>query len=1394
MRKNKIAQMGIYSLFVAFFTVFALSYALINLNDARKITDSNGKNLVIGEKQFAVFASLQDADGVNIFLDQASEIASQKALEKMRESCFNNPSTEHVVDEWISPCGKYIYPMWSSTDTLCLPDCETAFTNAFKESFLGITTNYYKGTGVELPLSYNFTVDKKEDYFLLHGISSSDAGVNVLSMEARLKSPVSISTPYVGGKFSWPVQAGSKIISSCFGPRILNGENDLHPAIDIPAAKGTPVLAAAYGQVVVANPCNGRVVISHGSGINTEYLHMDSINVKVNDKVNQRQQIGTVGGKGDDCSDNAYPAHIHFAVIFKGVSSGLKFGSDKMVLPSYGTDDRVQPLCFLETPDAQAGTGCDAPINTQLEEVCAKYNLPMPSSSSSYAGLSSLADVYKRWGTLISEASQMYGVSECQILAHIYQESRGNPNAISPVGAAGLMQLMPATARELGLNVPDCDWVNSPGTCDKNSDQRFNPELNIRAGTRYLTIVQSRVNNNCNSNFAIGSQQVMAGYNGGPNRKVLCSGTLEDYVSESRNYVIKVTANMQACQASNTITGGATSASSSATAGTPFGIYNFKPSFTVRVNKEFNDSVKPLSDWFRKTWEDCIDDPKVCINDKMKEFNNQSFDYKLSFANKCEEYPLFYDMVELIQDCFSNKTFGCMCEFNFSKAFSPGGKDLAIRFDTINNNISLLVKNSAGTYEVKDSYILYKASIKPGVSSHTHYVYFMKFNPDTYLLENARLAALSAFDDEATTTYTFDDYKIMKISKTSPTEGLFTDSDTMSKCSYYKDRFRLCAKPIPEKKDALIELKFALQLKDKPPEPVVKEEVVVTPLSKDNSAVSNSLMDQILGMVIPGFGIFEDLISGSLIPDSQEAGLQVAMKVPKDKNGNPLDIAGYEVYCNDFLTDFLEKQFLDNFNPNQFVVTASNALGQRVSQLDPYVKTNPYSDFLSKKDCNVPVTKSNGETVSVPGVKGIYQNGTMVFNINKCGAASVMLDKFIKKDYCVTLIPVDKNGNKMNDYAVSNCAKTNSIMDMVVGDLIKQELGSFIPSGLIPDSLQPYIKLPDSSQIFDAVTGKRDFNLVSMVNTENLNSLLQEITPEFISSVTNNEILSGALISSVDGMNMWEKQEVLNTIAGQISNEDAQMLFTKVISGGDLTDAATSMAFEKGVDYIDGSKAPEILKQVVNGENSESLAYNELIKAANEELVAYDKKEALIDVAKSSSGSDVRDKIIEKAVNKGCAASYGIDVDEAVVCLRDDEISELYSEVLSDYQTSDSAKQALLNKAVDRLGDRAPSVLKKVVMQRDLSGVAYEMVQSELSNMPDYAKSQFVTDILQGGMVDSDTLQTELFKMIPSIDNSIIPNLLSDGNINSLLGDALKSALEGEVNSFVQGECTPVTG
>lgn len=75
---------------------------------------------------------------------------------------------------------------------------------------------------------------------------------------------------------------------------------------------------------------------------------------------------------------------------------------------------------------------------------------------------------------LIEEYSALHSVDPNLIMAVVQVESGGNPNALSPKGAAGLMQLMPATAAGLGV------------------EDRFDPEENIASGTRYLSNLINR--------------------------------------------------------------------------------------------------------------------------------------------------------------------------------------------------------------------------------------------------------------------------------------------------------------------------------------------------------------------------------------------------------------------------------------------------------------------------------------------------------------------------------------------------------------------------------------------------------------------------------------------------------------------------------------------------------------------------------------------------------------------------------------------------------------------------------------------------------------------------------------------------------------------------------------
>tara|TARA_B100000579_G_scaffold382854_1_gene352315 strand:+ start:2965 stop:3768 length:804 start_codon:yes stop_codon:yes gene_type:complete len=102
-------------------------------------------------------------------------------------------------------------------------------------------------------------------------------------------------------KFIMPVEG---IISGVYGSqRILNGKPRWpHYGIDIAAKKGTKIKSSATGIVTMAEAdlyyTGGTIIMDHGHGISTIYSHLESINVKVGDKILQGDIIGTVGSTG----------------------------------------------------------------------------------------------------------------------------------------------------------------------------------------------------------------------------------------------------------------------------------------------------------------------------------------------------------------------------------------------------------------------------------------------------------------------------------------------------------------------------------------------------------------------------------------------------------------------------------------------------------------------------------------------------------------------------------------------------------------------------------------------------------------------------------------------------------------------------------------------------------------------------------------------------------------------------------------------------------------------------------------------------------------------------------------------------------------------------------------
>ncbi len=122
--------------------------------------------------------------------------------------------------------------------------------------------------------------------------------------------------------------------------------------------------------------------------------------------------------------------------------------------------------------------------------------------------------------------AEQYDVEVELILALVKRESTFNPKAVSRNGAAGLLQLMPPTARGLGLKVPSYKNVRKP-TPEPSIDERFHPTKNLSAGIKYLHEMLERYN----GDYSL----ALAAYNVGPgnvrkNRKL--SRSAERHVSK----------------------------------------------------------------------------------------------------------------------------------------------------------------------------------------------------------------------------------------------------------------------------------------------------------------------------------------------------------------------------------------------------------------------------------------------------------------------------------------------------------------------------------------------------------------------------------------------------------------------------------------------------------------------------------------------------------------------------------------------------------------------------------------------------------------------------------------------------------------------------------------------
>ncbi len=159
--------------------------------------------------------------------------------------------------------------------------------------------------------------EEEEEYFKAELQAQEELIAEIKRIEAEKAAAGESDNPYSGGVFTWPCPSSTRVTSD-YGPRQspTAGASSNHKGIDIGAAYGSDIVAAAPGKVKAAtysSTAGYYVMVDHGGGLYTVYMHCSSIVASVGDTVEAGDVIAKVGSTGISTGN-----HLHFGVSLNG--------------------------------------------------------------------------------------------------------------------------------------------------------------------------------------------------------------------------------------------------------------------------------------------------------------------------------------------------------------------------------------------------------------------------------------------------------------------------------------------------------------------------------------------------------------------------------------------------------------------------------------------------------------------------------------------------------------------------------------------------------------------------------------------------------------------------------------------------------------------------------------------------------------------------------------------------------------------------------------------------------------------------------------------------------------------------------------------------------------------